>query len=95
MLDRQTKTEIVMAVRDAANRIAVTYDERWLTADQLVEQFGFFTLSWLRRYGHLLPRTRVEVKSDDGKCHVTSWCYPRNKIQTMIQDGTIKNLKNK
>ena len=93
MLDQRTRSEIVLAVRDAARRISTNYEERWLTSEQLIEQFGFFSASWLRRYGHLLPRTRIEVQGADGQSHNTCWCYPRNKIQQMIIDGTIKELK--
>lgn len=67
-------------------------EEKWLTADQLIAQFGCFTTDWLKRYGHLLPRTKVSVLKADEVVRETKWCYPMHKINRMLQDGSIRNL---
>ena len=70
-------------IREVAN-------ERWLTGDELCQQFQMFSPGWLKAYGERLPRQRAEV-SDDG-VKVSRWAYPQHKIARMIQDGTIKQL---
>lgn len=68
-------------------------DEVWLSKDEFLKQFGMFTEGWLKEYGELLPRSAAEVTDDDGRVHATRWAYPRNKIQRMIADGSIKQLR--
>lgn len=51
-----------------------------------------FTPSWLKRYGHKLPRTRAIVTGEDGQQHTTGWAYPRNKMQRLIRENSIKQL---
>lgn len=92
-MDNELRLDIIATVRAAMQQVAEENDERWLSADELTEQFGFFSASWLRRYGHTLPRTQVIVTESDGKSHKTAFCYPRNRIQRMIMSNQIKNLK--
>ena len=85
--------ELKTVVRRAIEEEREMYDEHWVTADQLIAQFGMFTKSWLKTYGHSLPRKRATVCDERGERHSTSWCYPRNKIQRMIQSGEIEQLR--
>lgn len=87
MLDKLTRMAIASAVKESME----VYSERWLTADELCKQFGMFSRDWLKRYGHLLPRTRAEV-SDGGTVHASGWSYPQHKIARMVADGEIKRL---
>lgn len=91
-LTRELRREVAEAVREAVREALEGAQEVWLTKEQLVAQFGMFTPSWLRVYGHLLPRTRAIVTGADGVAHKTGCAYPRNKIQRMIADGSIKEL---
>jgi len=68
-------------------------DEVWLCEDELIKQFQMFSEGWMKAYGKLLPRTRGEVTDENGVVHVTRWTYPRNKIQRMIAEGSIKQLR--
>lgn len=68
-------------------------DEVWLSKEDFLKQFGMFTEGWLKEYGELLPRSAAEVTDGDGRVHATRWAYPRNKIQRMIADGSIKQLR--
>ena len=93
-LDKETKSAIVFAV-DAAVREAMSqFGEEYVTGKELGKRFQMFTPNWLKLYGHLLPRTRAEVKEASGETHVTGWCYPVNKIGRMIETGEIKRLAN-
>lgn len=91
-IDRATREAIAEAVRSALMEREAMEGERWLTAEQLCEQFGMITQDWLRRYGWKLPRERIEYEGDDGKLHATRWGYPMREIQQMIRDGRIKGL---
>jgi hypothetical protein len=91
-MDKKTLDAISIAIeRGIAQRMAEA--ERWLTADELIAQFGCFSKSWLKNYGHLLPRTQAIVCEPDGTEHRSPWCYPCHKIAQMLADGSIKGLK--
>ena len=96
-LDKEIKREIAryakQCISEAAESVAEFYEERWITEKELKAQFCCFSPSWLRNYGHLLPRTRAIVTDEDGVQHMTGWIYPRNQIQHLIQGNGIKNLQ--
>ena len=77
---------VVKAVTEAMMRIC----EKYITADELCEQFQMFSKGWLKAYGDRLPRQRAEVMDEGVK--VSRWAYPQHKIARMIQDGSIKEL---
>lgn len=68
-------------------------EEVWLSKEEFLKQFGMFTEGWLKEYGELLPRSDAEVTDSKGNVHATRYAYPRNKIQRMIADGSIKQLR--
>jgi hypothetical protein len=68
------------------------YTEVWLTADEVVKQFGMISEDFLKRKGKLLPRERVEYVGEDGMVHVGKWAYPRNRLQEMIASGELRCL---
>ena len=93
MMDKKTSIELANVVRAALRQTVELYEEKWLSADQLCEQFSFFTRSWLKRFGSTLPRTQIVVRDQNGEEHKSGWAYPRNEIQKMIQDGRSQNLR--
>lgn len=96
MIDRILKAELFSLIRSAIREVIYeAFDfrkEKWVTGDELCKQFQMFTLSWLKRYGHKLPRTRAVVTEEDGSTHATSWTYPVNKIQRMAHEGKLSRL---
>lgn len=95
-LDRHTRKAVADAardaVRDAMAEAMEIYGEHWLTAEELVEKFGFFTKDWLKRYGCTLGRERFEVVDGEGRRHVSKWAYPEHKIQRMIAERKHKGI---
>lgn len=85
-IDAATRDAITSATREAVREAMEIYNERWLTADELIAQFGFFTKDWLKRYGDTLPRERFEVVDADGEHHATRWAYPQHRIQRWIEE---------
>lgn len=91
-LDATTRACIAKTITDAITQAMEGANEKWVSGEQLTEYFAFFTPSWLRRYGETLPRTRAIVTDAQG-AHSSGWCYPLHKIQRMVQNGDIKNLR--
>ena len=92
-MDAKIKQEMLATMRAAMIEMMEGNNEVYLTGEQLCKQIGFFTKEWLKRYGHSLPRTQAKVIDEKGVQHSTGWGYPLHRIQRMIQEGEIKNLK--
>ena len=93
MLTKSEMIELKSVVRRAMEEQMEMYSEVWLTADDLENVFGTFTKSWLKRYGHSLPRRLPKVTDEQGNAHGNQWLYPRNKIQRMFASGEIEQLQ--
>ena len=91
-MDKQTKVEIKVVVRDAIREAMECYQERWLTDAEMSQYVSVMTKRWLRDHGHMLPRTQIEYTDGTGR-HSSSYLYPLHKIQAMIADGRIKELR--
>ena len=87
-MDSKLRAEIVATVRQAM----MTYNEKWVTEDQLVEHVGTLTKRGLKDHGQMFNRTRVEWDDHDGH-HTQKWIYPLHEIQDWIATGKIKELK--
>lgn len=84
--------EIKQAVKQSQMEVAMQLDEVWLSKDEFLKQFQMFTEDWLKNYGQLLGRTQAII-TVNGEPRSSRWAYPRNKVQQMILDGSIKKLK--
>ena len=94
-MDRQLRAQVTGEVRAAMRAIMEEYQEQYVTGEELTRQFGFISKDWLKRYGHLLPRTQAIVSDEtDGREHQTGWGYALHKISRMVADGSIKELRN-
>ena len=95
-LDRETQRLIADAIeagiKKGMEKALGMYGEVWLTAEEVVKQFGMISEDFLKRKGKLLPRERVEYVGEDGLVHVGKWAYPRNRIQEMIMSGELRCL---
>lgn len=94
MLDRQLRAEIIAEVSKVTREAYETYNEKWLKASEVAEHISIMTERWLESHGEMLPRTPIEWDDKTGH-HVTSYMYPLHRLQAMIADGRIKELKAK
>ena len=92
-MDKQTKVEIKVVVRDAIREAMECYQECWLTDREMSQYISVMTQRWLRDHGDILPRTPIEWTDKRGARHTTSYLYPLHRIQAMMADGRIKELK--
>ena len=92
-MDKQTKVEIKVVVRETIKEAMEVYEERWLTDRQMEQYVGVMTQRWLRDHGDMLPRSPIEWTDAKGIKHTSSYLYPLHQIQAMIADGRIKDLK--
>ena len=91
-MDKKLREEIMAEVKMVMMMTLEDAEEKWLSGEQLTEQFGCFTKAWLKSYGSTLPRTQAVITGDDGMEHRSGWCYPMHKINRMLMDGSIKRL---
>ena len=92
-MDKQTKVEIKAVVRDAIREAMECYEERWLTDREMSQYISVLTQRWLRDHGDILPRTPIEWTDKQGARHTTSYLDPLHRIQAMMADGRIKELR--
>jgi hypothetical protein len=96
-LDKDTQDLIAAAIEKGIQRgmekAMGIYTEVWLTADEVVKQFGMISEDFLKRRGKLLPRERMEWLDEKGVVHQGAWAYPRNELQRMIQAGELRCLQ--
>ena len=88
-MDSKLRAEIVATVRQAM----MTYNEKWVTEDQLVDHVGTLTKRWLKDHGQMFNRTRLEWTDEKGIKHSQGWIYPLHEIQDWIATGKIKELR--
>ena len=92
-LDKMTREAIARAIERAMAARMEVYDEVWLSADELVQTFPMFSKDWLKRYGGLVPRERLEVYDEStGKVIGSRWQYPKHRIQRWIHEREHKGL---
>lgn len=90
-LDKETRNAIAAEVREALDA-ALRVQDDYVSGKELGRKYQMFSTSWLKSYGHLLPRTRAVVTDDEGRQHTSGWCYPVGRIGRMIESGEIKRL---
>lgn len=92
MSNNNLTSEISKAIKEGIADAYEVYNERYLSAKELCNQFQMFTPSWLKNYGHLLPRERQTAIAKDGRVVGTRYGYPQHRIARMIADGSINDI---
>lgn len=92
-MDAKDKMELRLLIVNTVRTTLRESNEKWLSKEQLMEQFQMFTPSWMKTYGDLLPCSHATVVDSNGIAHDSRKAYPMYKIQEMIQSGAIKDLE--
>ena len=93
-MDRMLRAEIVASVRQTVAEVLEGADEVWLSPDEFCKTFGMFSPEWLRRHGELLPREKVGIVMEDGTVKESrSWAYPKHKINRLIREGRLREIR--
>lgn len=93
-MDRMLRAEIIATVRQTVAEVMEGADEVWLSPDDFCKTFGMFTPEWLRRNGELLPREKVRIVLEDGTVKESrSWAYPKHKINRLIKEGRLREIR--
>ena len=92
-MEKQLRVEIVAEVKRSVEKAMEVYNEVWLTDDLLADHISLMTKRWLRDHGDMLPRTPNEWTDKKGAKHSSSYLYPLHRIQAMMNDGRIKELR--
>lgn len=86
MTDVDLTLLITASVRKVVNEQACQY----VTGKELCRQLQMFTASWLKNYGHLLPRISASVVNEEtGKTVSTGWAYNIGKIRQMVDNNEL------
>jgi hypothetical protein len=88
-IDKKTREELINTVKRVAIEILEGPKETWITADEVTKMWPFFSKEWMKRYGYLLPRKRVEVTDKNGVITRSRWYYSRNGILRMVRENDI------
>ena len=91
-MDKTEKLELKCFIQQTITQTLREANEKWLSKEQLCEQFQMFTPSWMKMYGHLLPCQQAVVVDENGVPHESRRAYPMYKIQEMVMSGQIKDL---
>lgn len=95
-MDRMLRAEIVATVRQTVTEVMEGADEVWLSPEDMCKQFSMFTPEWLRRHGELLPREKVRIVMEDGTVKESrSWAYPKHKINRLIREGRLREIRSR
>lgn len=92
-MDKMLRIEVVNELRAVMTDVLEASKEQWVTADQLSAQVSCFSKTWLKEFGKSLPRTRAIVTDENGIQHMSSWAYPLHRIQRMLLNNEVKQLK--
>lgn len=92
-MDRKLREEILATVQKATEVAMMTVCERWITADELCNQFQMFTKDWLEKYGDILPHKRIKMTHLNGKTRKTRVTYPQHEIAMNIRNGVYDDMK--
>lgn len=84
-LDKEIRKELAEVIGSAIAAGRRSRDERFVTGKRLCEMYQMFTPSWVKTYGHLLPRIKAAVLDETtGERFHTGWAYNVAAIQKMI-----------
>jgi predicted transcriptional regulator len=93
-MDRMLRAEIIATVRQTVAEVLEGADEVWLSPEEFCKTFGMFSPEWLRRHGELLPREKVRIVLADGTAKESrSWAYPKHKINRLIREGRLREIR--
>ena len=93
-MDRKLREEIAVEVQKAVTAAMMAVGERWITADELCNQFQMFSKDWVEKYGDILPRKKVKVECTiSGEKRGTRWAYPQHQIALNIANGLYDDMK--
>ena len=92
-MDAATRNAIVSEVREAVETAMETTREEWVTGDELCRRCSMITKSWLKQWGYLVPRERIEVTGKDGGVTATRWGYPLHKILRLVMNHELRYLE--
>lgn len=91
--DKQTRDAIAAAIERGLTQRMETYEEEWLSADDLCKRLPMFSRDWLRHFGYKLPRERLEVTDNEtGETRCSRFMYPLHRIQRGIQERRHKGI---
>ena len=93
-MDRKLREEITAEVQKAVTAAMMAVGERWITADELCNQFQMFTKDWMEKYADVLPRKKVHIECTiSGEKRGTRWAYPQHEIAMNIRNGVYDDMK--
>ena len=85
---------IIQTVKRAYMEVNESYNEEYLTAEDLCKAIPLFRPEWVRKNWKKLPCESLGWQDKDGVWHDCQRCYPKKKILRMISEGKFRRMKN-
>ena len=96
-IERELKKAILALIEKVMEKVLREYfemcNEKWVKGKELGENIRTFSTGWLKLYGSSLPRTQPIVVDKNNVEHECDWVYPLHRIQRMMMNGEIKELR--
>lgn len=87
---RTIEAKIFALIERAVLRVMNSQQEEWVTGKELSERIPIFTQDFIKKYGTVLPREKMEYYGQDGEVCETRYMYPIHALNTMVQRGVFR-----
>ena len=87
---RLIEAKIFALIEKAVLRVLNGQQEEWVTGKELSEKIPIFTQDFIKKYGSVLPREKMEYYGQDGEICETRYMYPLHALNVMVQKGVFR-----
>lgn len=87
---KAVEAKMLALIEKAVNRVMAGQREEWVTGKELSEKMPIFSQDFLKRYGNVLPREKMEYYNETGNVCETRYMYPLHALNVMVQRGVFR-----
>lgn len=84
------EAKLFSLIEKAVMRVMNGQQETWVTGKELSERIPIFSQDFIKKYGQVLPREKMEYFGQDGAVCETRYMYPLHALNAMVQKGVFR-----